>query len=280
MRNFFKKIYYCMFNPTKICFFFGEKIYKSILQLLILTLVAISPAIVSYSFTDRMSNESYRELEDYMMEVYSDFDVTLTDGKLEGEVSRAIMTNEAIVYVNPTEEPLELSSVDQTFYFVIELRQETVDVSIFGIVVQSKTYEELGVTELDFNKINEASYTEFDTFIYIVNQSFASVRVGYILINSVITLLDVYLTILLSALILALIVKLFARNMPFAIRFKGALDAQYISLVFMLLMLLFDFDVLRYGGILFSAIYFVITIIQTLKIEVVMKNMNNINDNK
>lgn len=275
MRSFFKKLYICLFSPKRICFYFGEKVYKSILQLLLLSLIAITPVILTLSFTERMGNDSYRVLEECLMEKYSEFDVAINDGVLEGEKSYAFITNEAIVYINPTGEELEYSSLDQMLYFVIELKKDNVEVSFMNSLVSSKTYEELNVTDLDFNKINEANYTEFDKFISILNQSFKSYKSGYVLVNSSLALLDVYLTIILSSLLLAIIVKFFNHNLPFVIRFKGALDSQVISLVFVLLMLLFNFEFLRYVGMLFAAVYLVITVIQVLKIEMVMKSFEN-----
>lgn len=278
MKNFFKKIYICLFSPKRICFYFGEKIYISIIQLVLLSLIAITPFILTLSLNDSISNSSYDHLESSLMENYNDIDVKLEMGKLTGETSYAFLVDEAIVFINPTNEKLELNSIEYALFHVIELKQDSVEVLFMNNVVSSFTYSSYGIVDIDFNKINDdADHYEFDKFMAILNYAFDSYQVGYIVISGLVTLLDVFLTILLSSLILAVIVRLFNPLLPFAIRFKGALDSQLISLLCILLMLLFNFEAFRYIGIVLSAIYLIITVIQAFKIEMAMKSMANKN---
>lgn len=278
MKNFLKKIYICLFSPKRICFFFGEKIYKSIIQLVLLSLIAITPFILTLSFNDRVSNSSYRHLENSLMENYNDINIKLQSGNLTGETGYAFLIDEAIVFINPNNEKLELNSVEYAPYHIIELKQDRVEVIFMNKVISSFTYSSYGIVDIDFTKINDdADYYEFDKFMAILNHALDSYQVGYIIGSSFTTLLDVFLTILLSSLILAVIVRIFNPLLPFAIRFKGALDSQVISVLCILLMLLFNFEPFRYIGMVLSAIYLIMTVIQAFKIEMAMKSQANSN---
>ena len=66
MVNFIKKIYICLFEPRKIGMFLHEKIKVSILQLLLVSLIAILPYTISMVVTDEISNSSYKIVEKWI----------------------------------------------------------------------------------------------------------------------------------------------------------------------------------------------------------------------
>ena len=90
----------------------------------------------------------------------------------------------------------------------------------------------------------------------------------FVAINSFILYIDVLVTVLFSALILAVIVKFINPFIGFRFRFKGALDAQFISLLCLLLMILFQTEVFRYIGITLSVIYLFRAMLTIVRIEV------------
>ena len=58
-------------------------------------------------------------------------------------------------------------------------------------------------------------------------------------------------------------------------RFKAALDGQFISLLFIMFMLLFNTEFLRYVGIVFSAIYVIKSMLTIVRIEVRKKDFQD-----
>ena len=266
MRSFINKMYICLFEPRKMGLFFGEKMYKSFLHVLLIAFIAVLPFTISLITQDEISNLSYDAIEEWIMEDSLNIDLSINNGVLSGEKSYALLTNEAIIYINPTGEKLNVE-IDYVTYHVIEFNKDSVQVSFLDNVISSKTYLEAGISDLDFSKMEDADYVEFDKFISLINVAFNNVRVGWIIINSLLVLFDVYLTVILSALLLAVVIKIFNPLIGFRFRFKAALDAQYISLFFILLMLLFNADFLRYVGIVFSAIYVIRAMMAIIRVE-------------
>lgn len=267
MSSFIKKIYICLFEPRKLGLFFSERIIKSVLQLLLFALIAISPYIISLAVDNNISDSSRNYIEEKIM-----YDAKLTEnkiinGKFDGESSTPFLINEAIVYFNPKNETFGLP-LEYATYHVIELREDMIVVSFLNNEIYKKSYVELGYDNIDFKKIIDADYLELDRLISLINVAFASFHTEWTIINSAIILFDVFLTMLLSALILSFIVRIVNPIVGFKIRFKGALDAQFISLVFILIMLLFKEEFFRYVGITLSAIYLFIAMISIIRIEI------------
>lgn len=267
MRSFIKKLHICLFEPRKLGLFFGERLIKSFLQILLFSLIAISPYIITLSLSNDLSDSSYDILEEKFIENTANTTYKLENGEFSGEVGAAFLINEAIIFMNPLNEELELS-VDYVAYHVIEFNQKGVVVSFLNNEVSSKTYEELGCTNIDFSEIEEANYLEFNKLVSLINKSFSTFHTTWVVINGLIILLDIYLTILISALVLSFVVKLINPIIGFKYRYKGALDAQFISLVFILLMFLFKNEIFRYIGIIFSAVYLFKGMIAIIRIEV------------
>ncbi len=266
MRNFIKKLYICLFEPRKMGLFFSEKLWKSFLQILLISFIAILPFTVSLVVRNEISNSSYHELEEWVMEDSVDLTLKLSEGILDGEKNYAILIDEAIIFINPTGEVLNVGN-EYAGYHVVEFGKEGIEVSLLNNVTYEKTYLELGVKELDFFKMEETDYIEFDRFISLINDAFNSIKVEWIIVNVIYVLIEVFLFSVISALFLALIVKIFNPLIGFSFRFKAALDGQFISLLFTLFMLLFKSEFLRYVGIVFSAIYVIKAMITIVRIE-------------
>ena len=270
MRSFIKKIYICLFEPRKIGLFFNETISTVLLQLLLCSLFVISPYILTLALDSEIDNSSYQVLEEWLMEDSIELDLKISNGTLTGSESYVVLINEAIIFINPTNEPLELS-IDYALYPVFEFTETSVESSLFGKVSYQKSYQELGISNLDFVKMMEADYVEFDRFISAINDSFNAMKVGWIVINSLFVLFDVFLTAVLSAVFLAFVVKIFNPIVSYRFRFKAALDGQFISLLCIMFMILFNAEFLRYVGIAFSAVYVVKAMLTIVRIEVKKK---------
>ena len=134
MRGFIKKIYICLFEPRKLGLFFGERLINSILQILLFTLIAISPYIISLSTNTEISNSSRDILEEKFIEEAISTSYKITNGKFSGEVRSAFLLNEAIIFINPLNENLDLS-YEYASYHVIELNQDGVVVSFLNNIV-------------------------------------------------------------------------------------------------------------------------------------------------
>ena len=274
MKKFFQKIYACLFQPKKIGLFLGEKLHKSFIQLFIFSLITIIPVIFVYSFQTNFTASSYESLSTWLMEDYSDLDMQITNSSFSGSEGHAYLVNEGIVFLNPNDEVLELESLEYASYHVIELDSKNVRVTFLNNIVYEKTYEELGVVDLDFKKISNADYIEFDKFMVLIDQAFASYHATWVIENSIVILFDVYLSVVLAALILSFAIKIFA-PMKFRFRLKLALDTQFISLVLILLMFLFNIEFIRYIGILLSAIYSFIAIFALISIQIKKEREEN-----
>ena len=267
MKHFIQKIYICLFEPRKMGLFFGEKIIKSLLHILLCALIVVLPFSISLIINNGVSNSSYRQLQQYLIEESFNTDLQISNGTLSGTQGVAFLIEEAIVFINPLNEKLEVDS-EYDIYHIIELNSTGLNVSWLGRTNYTSTYIELGYNNIDFRKIEEADYIELDKLLSLINVGFASMKGQYVAINSAILYIDVIITVLFSALMLALIVRFINPFIGFKFRFKGALDAQFISLLFMLLMMLFQSEVFRYIGIVLSAVYLFRAMLAIIRIEV------------
>ena len=84
MRSFIRKIGICLFEPRKMGFFFPEKIYKSVFQVLLMMLIIITPASLKLYFHTELDYSSTEYMKDYFMENIIDSDVVLKDNVLTG----------------------------------------------------------------------------------------------------------------------------------------------------------------------------------------------------
>lgn len=266
MRSFIKKMYICLFEPRKMGLYFGERLLNSFIHVFLCALIAILPYTISLITVDEISNSSYNIIEEWIMENNVNTDLSIVDGRLTGEKKHAFYINEAILYINPKDEVLNITLEDAAFH-VIEFDSEGIKVYFLNNAVYSKTYLELGVMDLNFERMENADYVEFDKFISLINVAFDNIRLSWILSNVVLILLDIYLTVLISALLLAFVVKIFNPIIGFRFRFKAALDSQHISLFFIFLMLLFNAEFFRYIGIVFSCIYLIKAMMAIIRIE-------------
>lgn len=267
MRSFFRKMYICLFEPRMIGVFLGEKLYKSFLQLLLLTLIAISPLIVQTSLKNEISNASFDAIETQLMVNIKNTDLTIKNNTFSGSDGVAFFIEEAIIFLNPTNKSLKLN-FDEEMYHIIEFFSEGLKVTYFGNIVFSKTYDELGVEAIDFYKISRADYLELDKFINLVNIAFKEFKVIWTLENILFNFIFVYFNVILTALLLALIIRMVNPIIAFKYRLKGALDVQVISLLSILLTMLFDAEFIRYIGVIASVIYLFIAMVSIIRIEV------------
>ena len=247
--------------------FFGEKTFKSIIHILLFSLIVILPFTLSLLVNNEISNKSYRSIEQYLMEESVNTDLQITNGNLNGTKGVAFLIEEAILFINPLDEQLEVDS-EYELYHVIELNHTGLNVSLFDKSIYSKSYLDLGIGEIDFKKIEEADYIELDKLTSLINIGFLNMKAQFIAINSLMLYIDVIITVLFSALILAFIIKFINPFIGFKFRFKGALDAQFISLLCLFLMILFQSEVFRYAGIVLSFIYLFKAMLAIVRIEV------------
>ena len=270
MKRFFTKMYICLFEPRKIAFFLGEKLYKSFIHLFLLALVAISPFTISLIVRDGISDYSYGILEEILIEDMLESDLKIENGLLSGTSISPFLIDEAIIHINPNNVEFPFSA-EYAIYHKIELKKEGIEVSFLNNVIYSKTYNELGYTNIDFNKIVEADYIELDKLVSLLNVGFNNIKAGWVAINSLFMLIDIYLTVIFTALVFAFIVRVINPMLGFNLRFKAALDAQVILILSLLLMLLFRSEIFRYVGIVVSAIYLFLTMISIVRIEMAKK---------
>ena len=267
MGSFFKKMYIFLFEPRKIGVFLGEKIYKAVIRLLLLALVAITPLIITYSVKSEISNTSKNEISDFLMVEFDNTDYIIEDGLFSGTDWEGILIEECVIILNPNNLPISLS-FEYMIYNIVEFSSIGMNVSFLNNTNYSKTYQELGVSQIDFRKIERADYIELDKFLNLVNIAFNEFKVLWTIENVVFNYLFVLFNVILTALILAFIIKMVNPIVTFKYRFKGALDCQVISLLSIFLTLLFNLEFIRFIGVVFSVIYLFIAMASIIRIEV------------
>lgn len=267
MRSFFKKMYIFLFEPRKIGVFLGEKMYKSILRLLLLALVAITPLIVSYAVKTEISSTSKNALAKFLMVEISETDFVIENGSFSGNDWEGVLIDECVIILNPNNMPISLSS-EYMIYHIVEFSSNGMSVSLLNNTMYAKTYQDLGVDKIDFSKIEKADYIEFDKFLKLVNIAFNEFKVNWIIENTLFNYVFVIFNVFFTALVLAFIIKLVNPIVAFKYRFKGALDCQVISLLAILLMLLFNAEFIRFIGVILSVVYLFIAMASIIRIEV------------
>lgn len=271
MSRFFNKIYICLAEPRKIGFFMPEKIWKSLIQLLLLAIIAISPVIVENAFKDRVSDSSKSYIEEVFVANRISNGLILKDGTLTGDEGLAFPVNEALIFINPNGEQLEKNEYE--YLPVIELATDKVNVYYLDILLYSLSYETIGVMNLSFEKMCNVDYIEIEKFMMIINESFDEGRAYWATANSLLALFEIYLSIIVTALFLTLITSLVNKMVGFKFRFKGALDSQFIYLFFVLLANLFGILYIEYIGTILSIIYLIRALMSIVMIKVEKKGV-------
>lgn len=267
MKALFRKIKICLFEPKKMGFYIGEKLYKSLFQLLLFSLIVITPIIVEVSIQDSISKNSYSIISEKLM-MHEDDSLKLVEGKLTGSEGFDFIIEEAWVFINPLDQELVYSNTDYAYFPILEFKSDRVIVTVLNIEVLNVEYSLLNAKDVDFSKIANNDYVELDIFVDLVNVVFNYMRPVWIGANVVINLLEAYLMAIVSALVLAFFMGLLQINLKFKYRFKVALDAQFINLVFILLSILFNFEYITYLGMIFTAIYVTKAFAALVRIEV------------
>ena len=266
MSRFWTKLHICLSEPRKLGFFMGEKKWKSLIQLFLFLVLALTPYLIRISVDNEISSSSKSYLETILMTEEIDAEITIKDGKLIGNDSVVIGIDEGIIFINPVNHTLDNS--DYEYLPVFELKESGVIVSLMGSVIKEISYEELGYLNIDFNQIFRTNYIEFNTFISLINDVYNSSRGYWNCLNYLILLVTSYLTLLFSAFVIALFGGSINKFVSFKFRFKGALDAQFISVVFILLAHLFSFIYLELIGMLLSIFYFIRGLMAIVRIEI------------
>lgn len=244
----------------------GEKKWKSLLQLLIFLTLALTPYLLKISINDEISNSSKTYLETILMTEDFESDIKIIDGQLQGNQSFSIAIEEAVIFINPLNQTL--SNEEYKYLPVYEFKENGITISLMDNVINEFSYDEVGCSSLDFNKIFKSDYIEFHSFISVINHLYNGSK-GYInTLNYFSMLIMNYISIIFSAAIIALFGGVANKVVGYKFRFKGALDAQFISIVFIFLSHLFDFAYLELIGMLFSIAYFMRGIMSIVRIEV------------
>ena len=266
MKRFKTKLYICLTEPRKMGFFMGEKKWKTFLQLFIMTFIALIPYLIRLSNTDELSNESVIRLKETLMTNEIEANIKLSGGFLSGDSPILVGSEEAVIFINPLD--AELDTAEYSGYPVFEFNKESVNVYYQNMLIYESTYENLGYLDIDFNKILKSDYFEFSLFISLIDDVYKVTNNYWTGIDFAIALIMVYLSLIVSALILAAISSFVNGHVSFKFRFKGALDAQFIAVLFILFMHLFSVPVLEYVGISLSVIYLFRALRSIVRIEV------------
>lgn len=266
MSKFVTKMYICLTEPRKIGFFMGEKKWKSLLQLFLFLIIALTPFFIKETFNDKISDSSKTYLQKILMNKDIEANIKIENGTLIGDSAIAIQIDEGIVFINPNNEKLDSS--DYKYLPVYEMNATGIKVTLIGNVLKEISYKQINFLSLDFNKIFRLDYVEFNYFIGLINNVYSQSKSYINLLNFVSLLVTGYISLIFSALIICLFGGTINKFVAFKFRFKGALDAQFISIFFILLSGLFNVSYLELIGVIFSVFYFTRGLTSIVRIEV------------
>jgi hypothetical protein len=266
MSKFWTKLRVCIAEPRKLGFFMGEKKWKSLVQLFLILILALTPYLIRLNINDVINISSEKYLKTVLMTEQIDYDIKIIDGKLVGNGCLSIATDECVVFINPLQQMLE--NDDNNYVPVYEFREDGVLIRLSSGIIDEITYYELGCMNLDFNEIFDSNYIEFNAFISVINDVYRSTKIYTNIIYFLSVLISSYISLIFSAVIIALFGGMANKVVSYKFRFKGALDAQFISIVFIFLASLFDIIYLELVGIFFSIIYFIRGLMSIVRIEI------------
>ena len=274
MKSFFKKMYIFLFEPRKIGVFLGEKMFKAFLRLFILTLIAISPSLIKSLVQSEITQTSNDKIVDILMVQSENTDFMIKNNSFSGTDWEGFIIEEGIIILNPNNLTISLDS-QYLIYHIVELTKEGINVIFLNETIYSKSYQELGVSEIDFSKIEKADYIELDKFLELVNIAFNEFKISLAIENLIYNFIFVYFNLILSALVLAFIIKIVNPMVVFKYRFKCALDCQIISVLATFLTMLFNLEFISYIGVILSAVYLFIAMAAIVRIEVQRNSFRN-----
>jgi hypothetical protein len=266
MSKFWTKLRICIADPRKLGFFMGEKKWKSLVQLFLFLILALTPYLIRLNVENEISSSSKEYLKTILMTEEIDYNIAISEGRLVGDGSLSIILDECIVFINPLNQILDNSNYE--YLPVFEFRENGIVVSLMGNIFGDYTYSELGYLNLNFNEIFDSNFIEFNVFIALLNDLYGN-SMGYTnTISFITTLVTNYILIIFSALVIALLGGMANKLVSYKFRFKGALDAQFISIVFIFLSHLFNILYLDLIGVFLSIIYFTRGVMSIVRIEI------------
>ena len=266
MSNFRTKLRICLTEPRKLGFFMGEKKWKTLIQLFLVLLIALTPYLIKTSLITEISSSSKSYLETILMTENINEDIKIIDGKLIGDETISVVLEEGIIFINPLNQTLV--NDEYKYLPIYNFHTDGVTISLLDVVLSELTYEELGYLNIDFNKIFDSNYIEYYNFVGLINDSFSHIKAYLVTLNFLSMLVVGYLSLILSASIIAFFGGMTNKLIAYRFRFKGALDAQFISVLFIFLAYLFNIQPLEYVGTAFSIIYFMRGLMSIVRIEV------------
>lgn len=254
MKKIGKKLYICLFDPRKIGFFLGEKIWKVVFQLILCTLIAVAPLALSLSLHKEISSVSRNEIKNTLVVIMHDSDLKLENGILTGTRGRYFYLEEFSLIINPdNSNMIEYGNLDS---YILEFGKTGINVYLMGRMIHTQKYAELGAENIDFIKIaNDVDYVELDKFIKLVDTAFLTFHSSWVGIGYFTKVIEILARVLINALIISLLSKMFNPFLRQRYRFKASLDAQFIFLVFVLFDILFNANFMYIIGMFFSMTY-------------------------
>lgn len=264
----FKKIITCLSKPSQIGMFLFEKVYKSILLVLLLIVVAMLPFLIRLTTTDSLSNSSYTLISEQLMGSNLDFDLAISNGNLSGEKAIEIVGYEAIIFLNPNNENYTIKEAINWSVPVIEYNQTGVVVKVGGKVLKTISYQAAGILDLDFHKIMNQNYLEMDKFFASLNYVFSVLKPLWVVSNWASEFLSAVIIVFMNALIYGFLTKFIKPDITFKYRFKIALDSQIVTILGFLLAYLFDILWIMWIFEFISFVYILRALRSIVKIEI------------
>lgn len=254
------KLKIVLFNPRFIGLYVRENIIKTLVTLLITTLLVLIPTFVELGVKDKVSSE----FQNFIIEVTANekiSDTYIRDGVLYTEDEYEFDGYYFNILIG---KEVDVANIESKYTKKLLFDTDSIKFYISNVEFYSITYNEIDLLDFDFGLIKSNDILTVNQYINIFNDLFNENK---ILISSAFAFIytfELVFVVFMSALTMTIISYIFSNrnnnHMPFGFRYKNALNCQYIYLFFILLSSLYGVEELQFIGNIAMAVYVVIAI--------------------
>lgn len=240
----FRRLEASLFKPRNIGDFITDKLVYVILYILFFSMLAHAPSLVKEGMKNEISNEFHESLIRTLR--YGEFEGNIEDYKYVGDVNKAFMISEGyIVALIP-----EAKNYGTYITFIFE--EESLSVYYTSKQINSYTYEELELENLDFNLGKKSERDQLKTVFDKVYNDNKKMSFLYVFITEFILGIA---TVFIFTLIISIIGVFDVPKMFFKYRYRLAAYSSVIYTFGILFSELFDIYILQILAVIMSFIY-------------------------
>ncbi len=251
------KLKVVLFQPRAIGLYMSEKLFKTILMLIGAIILVLIPATILVTSQDTITNSYATEVVNNIQSANIS-NVYIENNKLSSEQTYLINTSVFDILIGTQEH-----SYNTALTYVLHFAEDEITFSAANIKVYSMSYEQLTIKSLNFDLIEINDYVEVNKIISIFNQLYRDNKLFIHSFNMTVVVIDLVLTVISSALLMAVMTMFFGNlpkgSLPFKLRIKNTLNCQYIYLLTFLFSILFGQLYIQFIGNFLMVIYVIVS---------------------